>query len=151
MEPIGTSTWWEKPWLDEEKHIDEMRKDSAASDHEVPAKATTPPGSEEGGDDVDDEDDDDEDDDDEEEEEDEGGGGDGTGGIGEEEGDELVHALTALAGQQQSEMVDVYMPVESVIERQQREKVDPLVDVPDDRGGGRITKKRILTDSTPVV
>ena len=116
MKPAAAATWWDCPWEDEEAHIAQMKQDGDGGDNPRPPPPVQPP---EDGEDTEDEDTDDEGG---------GGGGGGGGGVGGQAARELSQALVSLAA------------------RTLREKTDPLVEVPADRGGGKIYKRTLVDE-----
>ena len=93
MKPSPVKKWWDEPWLEEEKHILDMRP---ADDETPPPPPTTTAADSEG------EDDDDSNDDNEEEKDGGGGGGgdDGSGGVSTSAGREFAAALVSLAARE---------------------------------------------------
>ena len=121
MKPSGASEWWLSPWKDEEAHIAEMKQDDdlERTSPAVDADGGDGPGClgqskvDGGGEDEEEGSDDDSDD-------------DVTSGVGECDGNELVQSLTSL-----------------IMAGGERRKVDPMVDVPEERGGGRVYKRTL--------
>ena len=127
MKPSPIKDWWHEPWLEEEKHILDMRP---AEDEASPPPATAASG---GGADGGGDDDDDDDDDDNEDIDDGrgggGGGGDGSGNISGRVGREFAAALVALAARESN-----------------RERTDPLVELPGEPPRSKAYKRTVVNE-----
>jgi len=122
MKPSPMKKWWDEPWLEEEKHILDMRP---ADDETPPPPPTTTAADSEG------EDDDDSNDDNEEEKDGGGGGGgdDGSGGVSTSAGREFAAALVSLAAREM-----------------RREKTDPLVELPGEPPRSKAYKRTVVNE-----